>query len=844
MRHLNLPWLLRMAWRDSRTYRSRLLFFTLSISVGIAALVAMRALADGMESQVNEQSNALLGADAVVSGSRPFPAEVESLLLELGGPQSRQVSFSSMIVFPRSGASRLVQVRALEGDFPYYGQFETQPASGVEAFRRDDGALVDHVVMLQYGLAVGDTVKIGRVFFPIVGRLQRIPGEVAAISSLEPRVYIPMAFLEDTKLVQQGSRLSYAAMLKLEGTEAPKSLGRLKEGLEDHNLRLETVKDRQRNLGRSLDNLYRFLNLGSFVALLLGSVGVASAIHAYVRQKLDTIAVLRSIGATTAQAFLVYLFQATAMGAFGAAVGVVLGLGVLALLPTVLGDFLPFAVDFRVSPAPVLQGVGVGLGLTVLFAALPLLGIRGVSPLRALRASYETARPLYKDPWGWFVYLLIGGAIIAFSLSQNRSSGRGLAFAAGLALAFGVLAVVAWALTRGSRRFFPHNWSYVWRQGLANLYRPHNQTLMLILALGLGTFLLTTLYLVQGALLGNIERISGGEKPNMVLLDIQSDQVDAVAALTQKHGLPLLEQVPVVAMRIQSINGQSVEELMGQGHRRGNWALRREYRVTYRDSLSASEELIAGTWRGRVESPEDSVFISIDHSFAPNMGVDIGDEIVFDVQGVPLTTYVGNLRSVNWQRIKPNFLVLFPAGVLEPAPQFHVFVTRTPDKENSALFQREAVRLFPNVSVIDLDLVLSTIDDILGKVSLVIRFMALFSVAIGLIVLLGVIGGSRYQRVQESVLLRTLGAVRGQVIRIALAEYLLLGFFSAFSGLLLAWGGTWALSTFVFNIPFTPQIVPALLVVAGVSGATVLVGGLASRGIHDRPPLEVLRGAE
>ena len=843
MSALNLPWLLRMAWRDSRTYRRRLLFFTLSISVGIAALVAMRALADGMEAQVAEQSNSLLGADAVISGSRPFSAEVEALLGELEGQRSDQVSFSSMAVFPKTGASRLVQVRALQGGFPYYGALETDPPTGVERFRADEGALVDHVVMLQYDLAVGDTVKIGRALLPVVGRLRRIPGEVAAMSSLEPRVYIPMAFLERTKLVQQGSRLSYSAMFKVEGAGAEDRLEELDERLDAYNLRLETVRERQRRLGRSLDNLYRFLNLGSFVALLLGSVGVASAIHAYVRQKLDTIAVLRSIGTTTLQAFLVYLFQATAMGAFGAAVGVVLGLGILAVLPAVLGDFLPFEVDFAVSLAPIAQGVGIGLGLTVLFAALPLLGIRGISPLRALRASYESARPLYRDPWGWVAYFLIGGAVIAFSLSQNRSSERGLAFAAGLALAFGVLALVAWALTRGSRRFFPHGWSYVWRQGLANLYRPHNQTLMLILALGLGTFLLTTLYLVQGALLGNIERISGGEQPNMVLLDIQTDQVEDVAALTGEHGLPLLEQVPVVAMRIQSINGRPVEELL-EGRRRGGWALRREYRVTYRDSLSASEELVAGAWRGRVAAPEDSIFVSVDQSVAPDMGVGLGDEIVFDVQGVPIKTYVGSLRSVNWQRIKPNFLVLFPAGVLEPAPQFHVFVTRTPDKESSARFQREAVRLFPNVSIIDLDLVLSTVDDILGKVSLVIRFMALFSVAIGLIVLLGVIGGSRYQRVQESVLLRTLGAARGQVLRIALAEYLLLGFFAAFSGLLLSWAGTWALASFVFKIPFTPEIGPALVVVAAVSGATVLVGGLASRGIHDRPPLEVLRGAE
>ena len=296
-------------------------------------------------------------------------------------------------------------------------------------------------------------------------------------------------------------------------------------------------------------------------------------------------------------------------------------------------------------------------------------------------------------------------------------------------------------------------------------------------------------------------------------------------------------------MHVHSVKGQPARAILrdttANRRRRGNWALRHEYRATYRDSLTETEEIVAGTWRSQPAS--DTLYVSLETGVASSLGVGVGDSLTFDVQGVPIDVVVGSLRQVNWQRIMPNFLAVFPPGILEAAPQSHVLVSRATTTEQMAALQRSTVHRFPNVSVIDLGSILSTVDTILDKVSLVVRFMAFFSVSVGLIVLVGVIASSRYQRIEESVLLKTLGASRRQIVAIMALEYLFLGAFAAATGAILSLGGVWALSRYLFEISFAPDYLPLILAFAAVSLLTVAVGMTSSRGVHTSPPLEVLR---
>ena len=835
-------WLGKMAWRDSRSHRRKLLLFTSSISIGIGALVGLSSLSSTLQEAMDQQAAALLGADMALTSRQPFTPSTEALIDSLGGVQAHQVAFNSMIYLPKTQSTRLAQIRALSGPFPFYGELKTAPASAAQSFRTQPHALVDEALMLQFGAAVGDSIKIGDTVFLIGGRLLRIPGENALFSDIQPRIYIPMSYLDDTRLIQRGSRVTYSAFFRFPKRDVQAIAKSIRPHTRGDRLRLETIESRKARLGRTLNNLYRFLNLGSFIALLLGGVGVASAIHTYTRQKLSTVAVLRSLGATARQTVLIYLIQAGGMGLVGSLIGALLGVGVLYLLPNVLADVLPLQGEPSFDFLAVLEGLGLGIGLSLLFAARPLLAIRKTSPLLTLRASFEDDEPADSGLLRWVLYV---GIVLTVALFAYRLTDRwplALGFVGGVGVAFALLTVTARSIIYGTRRFFPASWSYIWRQGLANLYRPNNQTTLLMLGLGLGTFLLSTLFLTQTNLLSYIKSVGSDQNPNVVLFDIQTDQRQALSELVAGMDLPLLQQVPIVTMHIHSVKGQPARAMLrdttANRGRRGNWALRHEYRATYRDSLTETEEIVAGTWRSQ---SADTLYVSLETGVASSLGVGVGDSLTFDVQGVPIEVVVGSLRQVNWQRIMPNFLAVFPPGILEPAPQSHVLVSRAATTEQMAALQRATVHQFPNVSVIDLGSILSTVDTILNKVSLVVRFMAFFSVSVGLIVLVGVIASSRYQRIEESVLLKTLGASRRQVVAIMALEYLFLGAFAAATGVILSLGGVWALNRYLFEISFVPAYLPLILAFAAVSLLTVAVGMISSRGVHTSPPLEVLR---
>ncbi|MEE8350307.1 MAG: FtsX-like permease family protein [Acidobacteriota bacterium] len=836
-------WVWKMAWRESRTTGKRLFLFVSSIILGVAALVAINSFGHNLERAVDEQAKSLLGADLVVTIREPFSEETEELFRSWGGDQSREVRMASMVYFPASDGMRLVEIRALEGDFPYYGELVTSPPEAAERFRQGPYALVDDRMMLQFDVEVGDSVKIGAFLFTVAGKLQRIPGETMTETLIAPRVYIPLSYLSQTELVQFGSRVSYRNAFRWgTSTNVDQLLEDARPHLDEQRLRTITVEDRKRRLGRSMENLYRFMSLVGFIALVLGGIGVASAIHIHIRQRLNTVAVLRCLGASSQQASMIYVIQAAVMSLVGGAAGALLGIGVQNLMPPVLKNFLPVVISFEVSWGAVWQGLGMGLGFGLLFALLPLLTVRRISPLVALRFTYQKENPLPRDPLRWLVYGLIALAICLFSLSRTQSWTQGLAFAGGTMVAFLFLLAVANLITALIRRFFPDSWSYVWRQGLANLHRPNNQTTVVMLALGLGTFLITTLFLVQGTLLNAVSLAGSGDRPDMVLFDIQSDQREEILQIVRSMDLPVQQDVPIVTMRLASINGRTVQEISEDpDHRRRDWALFREYRSTYRDRLIDSEELMAGEWHGSVNGPSGEVQISLEKSIAEDLGVAPGDQLVFDVQGMPIETTIGSLRQVDWERMQTNFFVVFPVGVLEEAPQFHVLMTQVGSAEASAQLQRTVVQRFPNVSTIDMALVMETVDAVLDNVTFVIRTMALFSIITGLVVLVGAVISSRYQRIRESVLLRTLGASRQQIRKIMAIEYLFLGFFSALTGLILAVGASWALAFFLFDTVFVMEIQPVVLVLCVVVGFTMLIGALSSRGLTSRPPLESLR---
>jgi putative ABC transport system permease protein len=834
-----------MAWRDSRSSRRRLLLFSVSISLGVAALIAIGLFRVSLGRAIDDQARALLGADLVVESRRPFTPQAEEVLKSLGGTQAREVRFQTMALFPKSGGTRLVSVRALGGDFPFYGKMETVPSQAAQDFRRGGEAIPEESLLLQFRAHTGDPIKIGQQVFTIAGALTKMPGEASPAASFAPRVYLPLQDLAATELLRAGSVARYRAFVKFApSADVSAEVKRLAPRIEQAGLEYDTVAKRKKDLGKALDNLYRFLNLVGFVSLLLGAVGVASAIHAHLQQKTRTAAVLRCLGASRRTAICVYLLQAIAMGIVGAIAGGALGIAMHGILPGILQNLVPFPIPRGLAWAPLLGGIAVGFIVCFLFALPPLLRFRRVSPLLALSAfANESSSLARRDRAIWIIYLVIAGALTSFAIWQAETWTDGLLVAGGLGLAIAILVGVARLLIFLVRKLFPAGWSFVLRQGIANLSRPNNRTLLLTLSLGLGTFLLLTIYLTRDILLGQFRSLDANDQPNIFLFDIQSDQKAAVATLVRQEQLPVIQEAPIVTMRLVEVKGRKASDLLRDPeHKIPEWELEREYRSTYRAELSETEKITAGTWIGRFTGqPGEVVPISLEQEIARDLGLTVGDQMVFDVQGVPIKVKVASLRQVDWKRFQTNFFVVFPLGVLENAPTFHVLVSRVPTPAASARLQNAVVAKFPNVSALDLTAVIQTVDSILSKVALVIRIMSLFTVGTGLIVLGSTIWSGRYQRLKESVLLRTLGASRAQIWKILGTEYLFLGLLASCTGIVLALLASWALAVFTFKLPYTLSLLPVGVTALIVSALTVVIGLLASHGVGRTPPLEILR---
>ncbi len=840
-----MPFSPTFAWRDSRSARRRLLLFVASMALGVAALVSIRSFAESLETAVTEQAQTLTGSDLTIWARRSFgkkdKALVDSVAQAYPGEQARELAFASMAFFPETGNARLTEIRALEGRFPYYGEIVTTPDSAATTYQQRGEALVDASLLLQFDVEPGDSVRVGERTYRIAGGIDEIAGQTGVGSFVGPRVYVPFAAL-DTTLIGFGSRVEYRQHFLFADADPDAVLAEIGDRLAVQSLRGETAAGAQQDWNDALGNLNRFLSLVGFIALLLGGIGVASAITVYVRQKADTIATLRCLGATAGQTLRAYVLQAAALGLVGAVLGAVLGVAVQTLLPRVLGPFLPVSVNFAVSWRAVAEGVGLGLAVALVFALLPLVRVRRIPPLRAIRPGAEAEDRF--DPLRWAIVVLIALGVAAFAWTQTGDWRAAVGFPLGVGAVLGLLALAAWGAMAAVRRFFPESWPYTWRQGLANLYRPGNQTLVLMLTLGLGTFLITTLYLVQTSLLDQVAITSEGERPGLILFDIQPDQREGVTALLDAEGEPAIAQIPVVTMSLAAINGLGTDSLRQDSTvNLPDWALRREYRSTYRDALVGSEQLAAGTFIGSVPADTALVPVSLESGIAGDLGVGVGDRLTWNVQGVPIESVVASLRDVDWTRVQPNFFAVFPTGPLDAAPQFDIVLTRAVDAETSARLQRSLVEAFPNVSVVDVRLVLGLIEGVLGRVAFVLQFMALFSILTGLVVLAGAVLISKLQRIEESVLLRTLGASRPQVGQILFAEYLLLGLLAATVGVALALVGGWALSTFAFDVPFVPSWGAVLVALLVVPALTVGIGLMGSRGVLRRPPLEVLRAA-
>jgi len=841
-----------MIRRELRAAARRFGFYGSCMAIGIAVVVCLHSLREAVDMAVDLRSKELLGADLRLESRDPFGPEMLAAISPLEeqalAEATRVTRLGSMALAEVSERSRLVDLVAIEGNYPIYGEVWTEPAHRWSEFGSEGGRIfVDSTLLLQLDIAVGDTLLLGGERFEIAAAVKKAPGSFGLQAEVAPRVFMLKSDLDRTGLVVEGSLVSHLRYWKLpEGlaetwTEANETL------LEDSRVRFQTVVGYQEDMSEAFTNLTRYLGLVGLAALVLGSIGVAAGVRVFVREKLDGVAMLRSIGASPRDVVAVYAGLAACLGLAAGALGILLCLPLIALLPGLLGDLLPVEVSIRIGPAAIATGLGLSLWATLLCAMGPVLDLARVAPLRALRRDFgEVDAGATRGRWG--ASFAVAASLLLASVWQAGNLRVGAGFALGLVATVGMLALAARGLVALLRRHPPRFLAYWARQGVANLFRPRNHTLPTTIAIGFALFVVATVHSVQRNVLDQMAVDTRPDRPNFVLFDVQRDQVDGVQALLARHGAGLTDQAPLIAARLSGIKGVSRSVFLADEDlsKELRWGLQREYRLTYHDELRDSEELVDGEWwtPGTVSANDASYPVSLERDLANSLGVGVGDALSWRIQGVEVETTVTSLRQVDWGRMATNFFVVFPPEALASAPQSTVLLAHLAEEEARATMQRELVGAFPNVSALDATLILRSLDTMLEQIGIAIQLLSLFTLGTGIAILIAASMAARAERARESLLLRVLGASRPLLRRIVAMEAVVLAGLAATVGAGLSAVAAWLVVVFVFELPFDPPMLDLLGLAFATFVVTALFGGLGgATGANESPQAALRREA-
>jgi len=833
----------RLAWRETRGAWRHFGYFFACITLGVSALVGVGSFADSLERTVARSAKSLMGGDVEIRGAQPLPEDTAPLIAALRGarPPVATTRVRELVAMAQSGPdqSHVVELKAVEPGYPFYGALVTEPAGPLETLIGGGRALVHDSLFARLGLRVGDRFRVGEIELTIAGVIRKEPDRAIGVFSLGPRVLVAAEDLDRSGLIRPGSRVRYRTLFRLpEGRDAEAFRDRLAEAL-PAGQRVTTYGQAQPGLRRFWDQLTMYLGLTGLVALMVGGIGVAVSVNAFVRQKLASIAILKALGAGWRPLLAAYVLQTALLGLGGSALGALLGSAVQPLLAPTLTRLLPIELTLSFSLRAVLSGLAMGVGVTLLYALWPLLQIRHVRPNLILRAEIE---PRLRGRRPWATALPIAGGLAALALWQAGSWTIGALFASGLVAALVLLALGARLVIALARRV---RWrSPAWRQGAANLHRPGSHAGPVLISLGLAVMLIVSIALLDGSLRAQLVDRAPGSTPAFFFIDIQTDQAEPFARLVAAQGsnapaepIPPVELIPVVRSRLGAVNGASVTA--ERSRRDDTWYLTREYVLTWAAEPPGHNTVVAGRWWTPEEAAREPL-ISVEEEIARRLGVGLGDTLTFDVQGVPVSARVMSLRHVDWRSLTSNFFVIFSPGALDGAPSTFIATVRArPDQENR--LQSAVVAAFPNITAIPIREVLERVGAMLDQIALAVRLVAAFSIGAGLIVMAGALAITRQQRLYQSVVLKALGATRGFVSRVFAVEYALLGAAAGLAGSALAALLAWAVLRFALEVPW--RWAPGTLL-AGVATATalaLLVGFLGTRRLLGRRPLGVLR---
>ena len=832
---------LRLAVRQARGGRRHLAALFACVALGVGALVAVGTLGAGLHATLAREAKALLGGDVELRAARPLPADAEAALARLERAGARIVRVNELVAMartPEGGASLLVELKTPTTGYPLYGALTTIPAAPLASLLDADGAVVQRELLDRLGVTVGGHIAIGETTVTIRGVVEAEPDRAASLVRLGPRVFVSTASLARAGLVTFGSRVRYRALVRLPDTlAAGDTRAAVAREVADPGVRVAAYDESQPGLRRFFSQLTIYLGLVGLASLLVGGIGVAASVSAFVTRQVPTIAALKALGAETRTLVATYVIQTQAVALAASVTGALLGLAVQPVLAAALAGLVPFALEPRPEPWTLARAIGMGLATTLLCTWAPLAAVRAVPAWLLLRRDVEPPTRASR-----LALLPVAAGLAALALWQAGSLKIGLIFVGASLAALLALAALARGLTVLAARV-PRVRGLAWRHGLAALRRPGGHAPRVVVALGVAVMLLVTVALLEGVLGRQIDHEQRREAPSFFFLDVQADQVDDFERLVERTAGTRPVFTPVVRSRLAAVNGARVtREAMEKrrGHdEEGRWYHTREYALTYAEGMPASTTLTAGRW-WTAQDGRTRALASVEETAARYLGLRPGSRLTFDVQGVPVEVEVTSVRHVDWQSLTTNFFFVLSPAALAGAPATWVATTRVPGAHEAAL-QNAVVAAFPNVTAIPLRDVLERVAAVLGDIAVAVRLVALFTLGAGVVVLAGALTSTRSQRLYESVVLRTLGATRGLVARAFAVEYGLLGAAAGLGGALLATALAWAVVRWVFDTPWSFDPVPLLVGLAATIALAVAVGFLVTFRLLGQKPLPVLR---
>ncbi|MBT3414454.1 MAG: FtsX-like permease family protein [Nitrospina sp.] len=843
---LNLRQLFTLVLCESRGAWRRMLFFILCIAIGVGAVMTVKSFSNLVGETIQGEAKGLLSADLAIKGSweqtpedldyqeKILPPETEFLFIkELHG----MAQFKN----PKTGeksASLITELKAvpLTGpQYPFYGEFKNKPEKPLAELLTQDGAVVEPSFLLKTGLKPGDKFSLGKVEVRITAVVLSEPDRISRAFSIGPRVFISRASLDKSGLVQPGSRVKHRTLVQLPSDFAlEKAVALLERGLKDKSISIRTYKDMQSSLSNSIERMGQYLGALGVIALLMGGIGVAMIVRTFMAQKLDTLAILSCLGASSRTLLKVYLLQSMLMGLAGSLLGVSLGFALTFLLPSKMEGLINLKLEPVFYWIPALQSLVLGCATTLLFCLWPLIRAVRTRPLRLFRRNFEEEEPRWER---WVSGIVLGLGLATMICWQAGSIKRGMTFLAALAISAGVFALASWLLLK-LLRALPPSGSMVRRYGMSNLMRPNNQATSIITCLGMGIMLILTVRLVQMDMLAMLDKNTEMSPPNYFFIDIQHDQRKTFTQVLDQVA-PEAERTltPLVRSRLHSIDGNLIANWTYKDKRREEWFMNREFILTYMAGPPPKDnEVIEGKWWTETHNAE----VSLEQDAAKRLHAKIGSELIIDIQGILVPATVTSIRKVNWRNMRTNFYMIYSPGALQGAPLTYVATVHVPDAKELQL-QHAIVEALPNITALSTRDIVNTIESTVAKLTTLVDFMSGFAIAAGLFILSGSIASTKFRRLRESAILKILGARRKAVTAILAIEYATLGVIAALVGIGLAQGLSWAVMKTMIKSDWHVQPITVAWAFCFAVLITVSTGVLSSLDVIRNKPLKTLR---